>query len=138
MAFVDHPYFDASDREQWFNLETDRNDNPLPDNHESPLAAVVARDFIAITSLVLERFKTCIPDEWFTECPHPLLCDVLFYPSSETGVRVFVEYAFRPSTTENSYHTDSWWAIVQCPYVDGNPATGNVDYTIIHFGWSVD
>ena len=75
----------------WFNLETDRNDNPLPDNHESPLAAVVARDFIAITSLVLERFKTCIPDEWFTECPHPLLCDVLFYPSSETGVRVFVE-----------------------------------------------
>ena len=136
MAFVDHPIFDASDREPWFDLETDRDGDPLPDGHESPLAAIVARDLASITSLVLGRLKTCTPDDWLAECPHPLLGDVHFHPSSETGVRVFIEYAFRPSTTENSHYTDSWWAIVQCPYVD-NPATGRTDYTIIHFGWSV-
>ncbi|KLU03498.1 hypothetical protein RISK_004502 [Rhodopirellula islandica] len=80
----------------------------------------------------------CSPDEWLAECPHPLLNDFLYCPAGDASARIFLQYAFRPSLTENSYHTDTWWAIVLCPYVTGNPYTNKMDYVIEHFGWSVD
>ncbi|TWT49534.1 hypothetical protein Pla22_47310 [Rubripirellula amarantea] len=137
MEYLGHPYFDASDRADWLELPIDHDGNLIPSDIGDSLDTVIRRDFDRITKLVLDRLTKCSPDEWLAECPHALLNDVSYCPVGDGSARIFVEYAFRPSLTENSYHTDSWWAIVLCPYVTGNPYTDAMDYVIEHFGWSV-
>jgi hypothetical protein len=138
MEYLRHPYFDASPREEWIELPLDRDGRPEPGVNDIPLADVIRSDFDHIARLVLDRIIDCMPDEWLNECPHPSLNELLFHPRFDTGIKLYLEYLFRPSLTENSWHTDSWWAIVVCPYAIGVSPTGRRDYSLIHLGWSVD
>jgi hypothetical protein len=136
--YLAHPCFDESGREHWLELSIDSDGTPAPYGNDDALARIFRRDFDLIISLILQRLTSCAPDEWLAECPHLLLNDFLYCPAGDDSARIYVEYAFRPSLTENSHHTDSWWAMVLCPYVTGNPHTKCMDYVIEHFGWSID
>lgn len=138
MAYRLHPYFDESNRDEWIEIPFVRDGTPGQPERERATAGIVLRDFAEITKLVLERFQDCIPDAWMIERPHPLLNDLSFHPIDGGGIRIYLEYVYVSSLTEGSYDTDSWWAIVLCPYATGNPYTGVVDYSIEHMGWSVD
>lgn len=138
MEYLIHPYFDDSGRTDWIEFPLDSDGKQLQHGEDKQFADVVRRDFDQVTSLVLTRLNACMPADWLCECPCPILNELLFHPTSNAGIHVFLQYMFRPSLTENSFHTDSWWAIVLCPYTSGNPYTGKNDYDIVHFGWSVD
>ena len=138
MTFKTHPLFDNSERQEWFELPL--SDTGLPSTSVSTDLAseIVRRDFTQIAALAIERITSSVPDDWLNECPHPVLNQMLFHPTANGGVKVFLEYMFLPKLNENSPHSDSWWAIAFCAYPNGNPYTGKIDYGIMHIGWASD
>jgi len=138
MTYLTHPYFDESGNDEWVELLLNTDDTPLLHERIDELGSVVACDFVVITKLVLDRLTACMPADWLEECPNPILNQVQYHPLEEHSMRVFLEYCFRPNRTENSHHTDSWWAIVLCPYLDGPPYENIPKYVVEHFGWSID
>ena len=138
MSYLTHPNFDRSLRSQWIEIPFDREGRLGKPETERELAEIVLRDFHRITELVLGRFSKHIPVDWLVECPDPLLIDLSFHPTDGGTIRIFLEYVYVPDRDNGSHHSDSWWAIVGCPYPTGNPVTKQVDYFIEHLGWSVD
>ena len=136
MPFAQHPYFDESGG-NWFEFPLTEDGTPAGSG-DSPASQTVTRDFERITDLVLNRLKSSIPADWLTECPFPILNQLLFHPTDVGGTKVFLEYMFLPNPTENSPHSDSWWAIAICPYPNGHPYTGRIEYVVVHFGWTAD
>lgn len=138
MEYLTHPYFDSSDRADWHVFPLSNDGMPVEGGDRGCLAEIIQGDFNQIVSVVVSRFRTCMPPDWLAECPHAMLKQVLYRPIDVTGMRIYVEHGFRPSSTENSHHTDHWWAIVHCPYVHGCPHTGRIEYLIEHLGWGAD
>jgi hypothetical protein len=137
MEYKSHPYFDESDSADWHECPLDPNRRFDPAGIDHPLGHVIRRDFDQIKSLGLESIRRCVPADWLAECPHAMLNDFAFAPMADDGIRVYLEYAFMPSLTEASYHTDTWWAIVQNPYTSGCPHTGKIEYRAAHVGWNI-
>lgn len=138
MAFLRHPMFDASGGDDWIELLLTPEGRPTEIATADEATAIVLRDFEQITTAALGRIQSSIPGDWLKECPFAYLNELLFHPTEKGGIKVYLEYIFLPSRTENSPHSDSWWAIASCPYPSGNPYTGRIEYAIVHFGWATD
>lgn len=136
--YLRHPYFDCSGQQEWHEFPLTVDGEPAATNSSHPAEAIILRDFEVLTRTVLERLKSSIPVEKQLERPYPYLTQLLFHSCQKDAIKIFLEFRFMESLTENTPYSDRWWAIVICPHPNGCPYTGRIDYYINHFGWAVD
>ncbi len=136
MTFKSHRYLMNQTDKSGSKLPLTDAGLPLITVSPDLMSEIVRRDFTRISTLALERIASTIPDDWLKECPHPILNQLLFHPTQAEALRSSLNTCFFQNLTENSPHSDSWWAIAVCPYPNGNPYTGKIDYGIMHLGWA--
>ncbi len=136
MNYKSHPLFDESAAADWIPIYGNEV-IAESDAEEDPVFSFIADHLPECTELGLERLRKHIPLDWLTECPNPHEIDTCFAPDPSGSVRLYLEFGFRPSTTENSYHTDSWWIILLCPYPKDPPFGRKVEWVTEHLGWTV-
>lgn len=127
MPFKEHPYYDASDRDDW-----------LADEHAAwfgTLGQALRDQKQSLCALALERIRRHAGEDYLAETPFPALSEFLFHPISDHGFRVYVEYSFSQEPEEPS--PDFWWAIVNCAYAIPPYPTGKREYYVIGLGWYV-
>ena len=118
MKYKSHPIYDESNAQDWLTLGELINHPQLNQQRDE------------LEKIAYQKIVENIKPSDLIERPYPDVNDFLFYPFSDSGYRVFIEFVFYQKENENTPDTDTWWVIINCPPQGGTYA--------ISFGWVVN
>ena len=136
MEYKSHPYYDDSDARDWLYLRPE-DWTGLEPGPEKVLHELLRGHKPWLCEMALSRIQAAAGADYLAERPYPEVNEFLFFPTDNTGYRVYVEYFFYQQPDENSPDSDFWWVIVKCPYAVAPFPTGRREAYVIGLGWVV-